>query len=172
MLADQLAKIAVNSTDETKDRIEDRFQDFTVSPADGYGKALYDKHPFMCFKRMFFTNQTTMDSGKYYLAEPGDGVESLGKRHNEAAYGVIYLDRPDAVVEHIKANHGMASQDHACTVVARLDRIFDKSVYPYIYKYGKGSFIPSSNKYKFGITDIDFIDGRNITTELIPPGLS
>lgn len=143
---------------------------YTVTDAKTYLNSDIDRHPFLCFKRMYFTSSTNVsDQGYYYIAEPGDKDHNFGKRLSEASYGVVHFYKPIELLENIKHSQRYdVHSDFIKTVMLRLDRVYDKQIYPYLVKYGSDC-LHSSSDYRI---NLDFIDGRNVSEEITPVGLS
>lgn len=163
-IADQLAKIAVN--------VGNFYADYSEIPAKEYNKFQYLKHPLLCFKKLCFSTETQLDNGKYLIVEPGDGLGSFGEKHAEATYAVVHLAKSDSIIELIKTKHRKHTSNSGYTVIGHLDTIFHKNIYSYIYKYKEGCLIPTVSRKRFGITSLNFIDGKELTTEIIPAGLA
>jgi len=163
ILADRLAAIAA-----LKGHTDTTYQSFITSSAQGYGKQEIEKHPLMCFKRMYFTSADHVsDVGRYFIAEPGDD-DDIGRRMSNAAYSVVVHDKPDPIIEMIKQKQRYISNDVIRTVMLRLDRVFDKSIYPYLSTYGNDCLV-NTGDYR---SNLNFVDERQITSELTPVGLS
>jgi len=163
ILADRLASIAA-----LKGYSQLEYSDYGLSPAAGYGKATVERHPFICFKRLYFSSSSEIsDVGRYFIAEPGDDSD-IGRRMSEATYSVIASQISDPVLEAIKEKQRSVSRDLTRTVMVRLDRAYDKDIYPYISRYGSDCLI-STGDYR---ANLNFIDSRNVTSEMVPAGLS
>lgn len=141
-----------------------------TTDAKPYLKSEITRHPFLCFKRMYFTSSTNViDQGYYYIAEPGDKDHNFGKRLSEASYGVVHFHKPIVMLENIKNKHRHdLHTDFIKTIMLRLDRVYDKSIFPYLERYGSDCLQNTNH----GNINLDFIDGRNVSEEITPVGLS
>lgn len=165
IIADKLASIAA-----LKGYRVNEYESYVVTPAEGYGKEEIPKHPFICFRRMYFSSSTCLpDAGRYFIANPASNDDDdIGRKISEAAYAVILNEDPDPVLEIVKRRQREISDNFTKTVMLRLDRLYDRNVYPYIAMYGEDCLM-RSNQYT---GNLDFVDDKNITHEMLPPGLT
>lgn len=163
VLADQLATIAT-----IKGAYLNAYEDYRVLPEKGYGRGDISKHPFICFKRMYFSSYESEDYMRYFIADPGDKDDLFGKRITDASYAVVSFKEPDRVLEMIKATHRTRTNNTSCTVLINLDRVYDKTIHPYLDYYGPECLIRAN-----GLSNnLNFIDDRSITYEMVPTRLS
>ena len=165
-IADRLAGIGAISMFQGK-----TITDFIVSPAGGYWKSDFERHPFMSQKVMYFNSLPIHNTkGKYYLAEPGKKAEPsiISKRSPEAGFSVIELKEPIHACEEIRDYQGKVCEDLNAVVIAQMDEVYHKNIYPYLSKYGSATLIRPT-KGKLGI---DFIDNTPITRVIDPAGLA
>lgn len=147
----------------------EQFEQFTITKA---SKKYWDcdttAHPFMGFKRIYFNSQKKLNiSGQYFMTDPGAGDAYIGNRNPETGFAVVVLGEPDKVVEAVKQRQLAISGDYNYVVMMYLDRLYDKSVFPYVDKFGQHALF----KNKRGLS-VDFADQRPITTEVNPSRLS
>lgn len=164
-LATNLAYIS-----SSRDVTDNAKHTYVATEAKTYLSSDVIRHPFLCFKRMYFTSSVNIsDQGYYYIAEPGDKDHNFGKRLSEASYGVVHFHKPVDILENIKHSQRYdLHTDFIKTVMLRLDRVYDKHIYPYLNKYGSDC-LHNSN---YDNINLDFIDGRNVSEEITPVGLS
>ena len=144
--------------------------DWRESDPRGYWKVEVDKHPFINFKRIYFNSLQQFNiPGHYYQADPGGNDFIIGKRLPETGYSVIKLNEEDPVIEAVKQKQFDVSRSMNAIYMMKLDAVHHKTIYPYIYNYGKHSL----HKFKKN-NNLVFIDDTNtpVTTEINPTGLS
>lgn len=141
-----------------------------ISEANVYLKEVVERHPFMCFKRMYFSNSIKVDdTGFYFIAEPGDKDHTFGKRLADVAYAVVHFTTPLQEVEMVKRKQRSIYSNHIKTVMLRLDRVYDKAIYPYIDRHGGDCMMQDPDSRT---VNLNFLDGRNVTEEIRPVRLT
>ena len=163
ILADKLASIAAYYGYADVD-----IKDYSVVPAIDYLNKEPLRHPFMASKRAYFnTTNISDDVGLYFLSDPSDDTD-IGRKLPEALYSVILYDDSDPVIEIVKERHRSIYGEVTRTAMIKLDRVYEKDLYPYLAKYKHPCLNVASENYE----GLNFIDGRNITTTISPASLS
>ena len=165
--ADILACIGTNHSQDNSIRHE-----YTISDdAKNYWKSERETHPFINFKRVYFNSvQHYNTPGHYYQADPGAGDFMIGKKTPETGYSVLRLGEYDEVIESIKEKQCKVANGDNAIFMIKLDKAYERQVYPYIANYGGYSLVKEKNNL-----NLNFISGRpiiGITTEINPSGLS
>ena len=166
-IADMLATIGVNISINNSYSEDKQFYD--VSPPNGYWKVEVVKPSLISHKRLYFNYLDTYNQlGVYYTAEPTGDDYIIGKRTPDASYSVVRLNQPDELLELIR-NTRLGNETYNLNTILyiRLERLYNKSVHPYLVKYGKNALL--SNKDN---VCVDFLDKTPITSKLMPQGLS
>lgn len=163
-MADKLANIATSYA--TDGIYEGRY---TVTPAMGYWKKTIHRHPLIGFKRLYFNSSHQLNTpGHYYLVEPGTDELHIGSRIPEASYCVLHLYKPDPIIENIRNYQSDVSNDIVSIMLMRVDKIYSKTVYPYLEEHGRYALMQNIR----GTIGLNFIDNEPITIERNPAGLS
>lgn len=165
--ADILACIGTNHSLDNSIRHE-----YTVSDdVKNYWKAERETHPFINFKRVYFNSVKQYNTpGHYYQADPGAGDFMIGKKTPETGYSVLRLRECDEVIESIKEKQCKVTAGDNSIFIIKLDKAYDRQVYPYIANYGGYCLVKEKNNL-----NLNFISSRpiiGITTEINPSGLS
>lgn len=162
--ADRLATIGVMGSinKEQKEQID-------ISPAEGYWKNTVDKHPFFCYKTLYFTTISSgQQPGEYFIGEQDKEVEFIGKRKSDGTYGVFYLKEPEPIVDLVRKYQTKLTGSYDNIVLLRLDHLFKQHVYSFIEKYGINAIVKKfSNKLNLETTDKE-----PLTKELVPPRIA
>lgn len=163
-LADRLATVGVmgSITGGDKEQID------IVKP-DGYWKSTVEKHPFFCFKSLYFTTLAeNQHPGEYFIGEQDKDIEFLGKRKSDGAYGVFYLKEPEPIVDLVRTFQTKLTGSFDNIVILRLDHLFKQHVYTAIEKYGSNAVVRRFD----GRIDLTTTDKEPLTKELVPPRLA
>lgn len=125
-------------------------------------------HPFMNFKRVYFNSQKSLNiSGQYFMTDPGAGDAYIGNRNPETGFAVVVLAEPDKVVEAVKQRQYDIAGHFNIIVMMNLDRLYDKTVFPYVDKFGRYALFKNKRSLS-----VDFADQKPITSEVNPSRLS
>lgn len=162
ILADRLAVIASTSVHHP-----DALARYDVTPALTYLNKEPTRHPFFYAKRAYFSSAVRDDGARYYLATP-ESDEDFGRKSPKASFTIVQFQKPDPILEAVKVRYRAVHTQLQHSAMIRLDRLYHRSIYPYLERYGASCLITSQNRYP----SLEFIDGRAIASGLIPPGLS
>ena len=163
-MADRLATVGVmgSANGENKEQVD------TVAP-EGYWKNTVDKHPFFCFKTMYFTTMSkNQHPGEYFIGEQDKEIEYLGKRKSDGAYGVIYLKEPEPIVDLVRQYQSKLTGSFDNIVLLRLDHLFKHHVYTFVERYGINALVKKFNDK----LDLNTTDKEPLTKELVPPRIA
>lgn len=173
-IADLLAIIGTNRSVEGF--VEDK--QITFTDANKYWKKETDKHDFLDHSKLYYNALPELNrQGVYFLANPGK-ADIFGKRTPDNVYTVLITDLPIMMLEFIKSVHVGYFPEYNTVLIAKLDKIYNKSVYEYIKLYQKNALI----KLKNGLFNFDFIKqfgskktkepDNSIIVSIEPPSLS
>ena len=127
-----------------------------------------EKHPFMNFKRLYFSpNNECNTRGQYFLSDPGVGDVYIGNRSPLTGFAVVHLQEPDEIVETIKSKHIEVAGDSNIIAMLNIEKAFDKETAYFINRFGKNALFKSSKNL-----NIEFADKQLISNELMPSRLS
>lgn len=162
--ADYLSVIAMNLSTSGIFKSE-----FKISTAKGYHKVNIERHPFLNFKRLYFNSKNSFNLlGSYFLADPGVNDLFIGKRVPETGFSVIKFKETDSLIDSvIKRQEEVSSDQHNNIIMLKMDRLYHKSVYPYVAEYG-GSCLLKDKK----TINLVFLDNKFTTVQMSPTGLS
>jgi len=163
-VADKLATIGVLQSKEGNLRTE-----LHIDKADGYWTSTVDKSPFITQKRIYFTTRPdTIVAGEYYLGDHGKDDDLLGKRTADGCYSYVKLKTPEPVIEIMRNKQSKLADGLDVIIMARLDKIYEPSVYKDAMAYGEICFYaPFRDKL-----DMNFVDNEPVSRELRPPRLA
>ena len=162
-ISDYLSVIGTNHSIDEKQILNIKF-----SPAKKYWDIDIEDNPLLSFNRCYFNSQSRFNIvGQYFIADPGPNDLLLGKRTSETGLAVVKLREPDSLIETIKDNQFAVSNDVSSIIMVSLDKIYTPSVYKYLTNYGKYCLLKNKR-----FNSLDFIDGKPLTTEINPVGLS
>lgn len=163
-LADCLSNIASNASRNGHEE-----QIVAVYPSEGFWSNTPDKHPFICYRYMYFNNTIDGSDGKYYTAVSGDVKleQLLGKRAPETSYSVIRLSNPDLTIKAITDTQQRLSRGNNSFMRLSLDTIFDRDYFRFIDNFGEHSLACTDGK-----TSSMYVCNKDqVTSERNPPGL-
>lgn len=161
--ADMLCAIAGNLS--ASELYEEHFD--LVDPKK-YRKYQVDKHPFMNFKRIYFSpNNECNTRGQYFLSDPGVGDAYIGNRSPLTGFAVVHLEEPDEIIETIKSKHIEVAGHTNVVAMLNTEKAFDKDTAYFIDRFGKNSLFKNSKNL-----NIEFADKQPISSELTPSRLS
>ncbi len=162
--ADKLATIGVMTS---RRRIHSNT--ITVAPAEGYWKYSTDKHPFIANRRMYFnTLREFVRPGEYFLGEHGKDDDLLGNRIADGAYSVVYLEKPDMVLEMVRDYQISLANSTNSIAMVRLDHLYRPDTHREISTYGTLA-MEQPSQYRL---DLACLDREPLTRELRPPMLA
>jgi len=163
-LADKLATIGVFNAIEGKIQTE-----VSQSPPEGYWTTEVDKHPLIANKRLYFcTLEHSLVPGEYYLGNHGKDDELIGKRMADGVYQFVKIPNPDPILEMVRLRQSKLVNNEDLIVMARLDKLYDKTTYNYLTNYGQIClYQPFPNRF-----DLHFVDTEPVTKVIKPPRLA
>ena len=137
-----------------------------------YHKSDATLHPLLSFKRIYFnTDQACHDAGTYYQTSWSGSDYTTGKRTTDAAFSVVKLVSPDAVIESvIERQCAIPSLDNAVVYIP-VDRIKNSDVYPYLLKYGRYALNEGERNASTKNACVIFLDKKPVTIEVAPDEL-
>lgn len=137
-------------------------------PAKGYWKEDIEKHPFLAFRRLYFNSVKEHNvPGRYYMAESSDGEFVLGKPSATAGYSVVFIKKPNYVIELIREQQFKNSLGVNAIMELKMDSVFSSSVYPWISLYGEHCITGTKNSHSMVL-----VNKAPVTVEKNPTGLS
>lgn len=135
--ADQLATIGVMSS---KNGII--VKEITEHQPDGYWKYEADRHPMLHHSKMYFnTLPEFVKRGEYLVGAHGKEDDLAGKATGNAAVGIVILDQPDEVLEHLRNLQIEMAQGQDLIMHARLDEIYNSLTHGQLTAFGKSAMI-------------------------------
>ncbi len=163
----------------------------TVKESAKYWAPSADFNRFVGTGKLYFqTNSPTekLPDGKvvYYCGDHGKDSDDIGKRVPDASYSVVYLDKPDPVIEMLKAYQDEVSgNSRVDVVVTYLGNVLNSGNYSRLAETGntylnahpihKDIYLPASNAPKVADTSqlhADFVSGYQLTEVRRPPLLA
>lgn len=157
--ADYLAKLGTNYS--SAGLLHDHTE---LSEPLRYNKVDVNLHPFISLKRIYFNTDAELNMpGLYYQAGWSGQDFVFGKRTSEAAFSVVRLATPDAVLEAIVKAQCAIKTGLNTVVYAKIDRVKSADVFPYIQKYG----VYCLNQDRRNL-NMNFLDGKPLTIEIRP----
>lgn len=163
-MADKLATIAVMTSrrGEAKHSIE-------VTAAEGYWKYDADKHPFLNLRFMYMNSNAAHNTiGEYYIGNTSNETDQIGKRVADGAFGLVRLEKPDPVVEMLRARQIAMAGMIDLLVLIRLEYLFRSDVHQRITTHGDVVMI-QENPRKLDLVDLN---QEPFTKELYPPKIA
>jgi ribonuclease HI len=141
---------------------------FNISPPAKYWNPTISKHPFLCYKHLFFnTCKEFSHPGRYVLIDYKQD-DDPGSKSFTSAYSVIELKEPDPLVELVINKQQNLSGSHSILATIRLDKLFSPEVYSNLNLLGEIVLMPT----KGIVRGLKYIDGNFIVVEKDPPGLA
>ncbi len=146
----------------------------TVSPPQGYWseKAKTDRmlgHRYMYFNTgASYVQSSPCGRHIYHIGDHGKDDEMLGKKMSDSSFGVLFLDKPNVVLEAVKREqNSLPNGGNDAIVVAKLDTILRPANYNEIDKTN-GKFLYQRK------TPFDLYNGMDIklTNELTTPRIA
>ncbi len=161
--ADYLSVIGTNNSIDEKEVMDIRY-----TPGKKYWNIKVEDNPMLSFNRCYFNTQSRFNViGQYFIADPGPNDLLLGKRSAETGLAVVKLKEPDDILENIKLKHFEVASDLNNIAMINMAKLYTPATYKYLDIYGKYSLIKNRR-----FNSLDFIDGKPLTTEINPVGLS
>lgn len=144
--------------------------DFRIEPFKKFGKCEFERNPLISNRRIYFNTQEDLnDVGLYFQGDPGVKEENIaGKRTPDATFSVVKLTTPDPLLEQVKQQQFSEGSEYGAIMVMRLERVYHKSIQPYLEKYGMHSLARALNQMSLLFP----IDNKPVTLEMNPPGLT
>lgn len=162
-LSDYLSVIGTNHSIAEKEILDVKF-----SPAKKYWDTEVVDNPLLSFNRCYFNSQSQHNIiGQYFIADPGPNDLLLGKRISETGLAVVKLKEPDPLIEKIKEKQFAVAGEMSNITMISLDKVYTPSVYKYLNNYGEYCLLKNKR-----FNSLDFIDGKPLTAEINPVGLS
>lgn len=135
-----------------------------------YKKDPPDKHPFLCYKRLYFASKIGNHiKGLYYLSSNNDD-DGLVVKDAKTSFAVMHLvssKAEPAIESFIDKRHSLTNRPPAITTI-KLDRLFSRPVYHYVNKHLTHCFL--EHKSVPGV--LNFLDDKPISADIAPPGLA
>ncbi len=163
----------------------------TVKESAKYWSPSADFNRFIGSGKLYFqTNSPTeqREDGRvvYYCGDHGKDSDDIGKRVPDASYSVVYLEKPDPVIEMLKDYQNTVSDSSRVDVVVTyLGNVLNSGNYSRLVETGntflnahpvhKDIYLPASNAPKVADTaqlNADFVSGYQLTEVRRPPLLA
>lgn len=142
---------------------------FKISPAKNYWTKVPDRHPFLAFKQLFFTNTARQENSEtlYAMMKYRKKDDDLGKKSHEACFGLVLLQESEPLIEnainvyqkHMKSLSLLSSLD--------LGNLYDNSSIRYIDLFGNKPFMFNKN-----INTLNILEEKDVVFEVKPAGLA
>lgn len=163
-VADRMALLGrVESSRLNSDKV------FKISPAKNYWTKVPDRHPFLAFKQLFFTNTARQENSEtlYAMMKYRKKDDDLGKKSHEACFGLVLLQESEPLIEnainvyqkHMKSLSLLSSLD--------LGNLYDNSSIRYIDLFGNKPFMFNKN-----INTLNILEEKDVVFEVKPAGLA
>lgn len=136
--------------------------------ADGYWKSTVTRHPFIAHRRCYFSSQSDIEPGTYYLGDHGKDDDLLGKKSSDGCYSVVQLSEPDIVLDLIREHQTSLTGSSDSIFAMHLDQIYGVDLYKSLVLFGEKGLEPP-NGYRL---DIKHADKTHLTREFKPPRLA
>lgn len=148
--------------------------EIVMSDAKGYWNSDADYNRMLSQSRWYFNTNVggalKSDDGRwiYHLGDHGKDDELLGKRISDACFSIVYLKKPEPVLEIIRGYQDVVTENgYNSVVVGRIDKIMQGSTYNEILERGPLLMHRPSNS-----VDLYMADEQPITKEMRPPRLA
>lgn len=138
------------------------------STPDDYWKSNHQRHPFVSYKRCYFSSQAPHLPGVYHLGNQTKDEELLGKRVGDGCFSVVKLQEPDQVVEMIRKHQSGLSGMSDSVFSIFLDQVYNADLYKATTVFGERSIEPPKG-YRL---DLKHATKTWLTREFKPVGLA
>jgi ribonuclease HI len=136
--------------------------------AEGYWKSNVIRHPFIAHRRCYFSSQSEVEPGVYYLGDHGKDDDLLGKKSSDGCYSVVQLAEPDTILDLIRKHQTSLTGSSDSIFAMHLDQIYGVDLYKSLKLFGEKGLEPP-NGYRL---DIKHADKTPLTREFKPPRLA
>lgn len=114
-----------------------------VTPSKGYWNNKIERNRMFSHPNWYFSTQSTVsdrtEDGRYvyYLGDPREDDELLGKKIANATFSIIYLKEPDPVLSQVReVMESLGANQYQGPVIADLAALFNPNTYTEITEYG------------------------------------
>jgi ribonuclease HI len=162
-LADRLALLG--RTESTRFKPDNKFE---LTPAKGYWNVKLDRHPFLSFKQLFFTNslRDASSENSYAIMNYKTDVEP-GKKTHEACFGLVILqDKQDYIESAINAYQSFLKSFSVISTVNLTD-LYSQYVINYTSLFGDSPYMFNSKR---GV--LSLMEDVDVVSEIRPAGLA
>lgn len=138
---------------------------YRTDPAKNYWKVSATRHPFLHFKRLYYSHP--IDShvpGHYFLAQAGKTDDTVGRQSSDTAYSAIRLKTPDPQIETLMRVRPDRIEEQL--LLLRVDRIYQKDVVRYLNIHKDAAVLQSTQE-----DVLEFLDRTPMVYVQRPPGL-
>lgn len=163
-IADRLALLGrVESSRLNSDKL------FNITPSKNYWTKSLDRHPFLAFKQLFFTNTSRENSTEtlYAMMKYRKKDDDLGKKSHEACFGLVLLQNADPIVENAITVYQKHMKSLSLLSTLDLSNLYDNSSIRYLDIFGNKPFMFSRN-----INTLNILEEKDIVSEVKPAGLA
>lgn len=147
---------------------------YRVHPVSGYFKQTADFNRLLAKSTWYFHTHTSEDHYSlqghrvYLLGRHGKEDTFLGKRKSDSSYAVVFLNKPDPVLESIINYQDQVTDDQSVRfIIGRLNKITESRPYSQIHEYN--SLFLERRGQSLDLTDPE---GVALTREHNPPKLA
>lgn len=162
-LADRLATMAriLSSKAIIKDQ-------FIFTPVKKYWSMNEDRHTFLRFRQLYFTNVAREASTEtvYSIMNYKRDIEA-GKRTHEATFGMVVLKEAPSLVENVINEYQANLKTMSIVSSVDLDELYTQYHTNYVNLFGTDVYTYSKNK-----PALSLFDERQIVESIYPPGLA
>lgn len=131
-----------------------------VTDAKGYWNVKAERSRLISHPNWYFGTQGGADrltaDGRhiYYLGDPREDDELLGKKIANATFSVLYLKEADPAMSTVyRAMEKMGTGQYQGLSIGRLDKIFLPNVYRELSEYGENLLVMDRNKQRLSMSD-------------------
>ena len=164
-LADRMALLGrLNSSRYHEDKTHVVYTDHKK-----YWKPKLDRHPFLGYKQLFFTNQAEADGGPgIYSILDFKKDDETGKKSSSSTYGLVILNEKVPEIENVKRIYQKSLQSLSLISSLELDMIYNQNSKLYDDMFGDDVYTFN----RLGRKYLSILEEDIVCTEVYPPGLA
>lgn len=161
-LADRLALLG--RVESTRFNNEDMF---VITPSKNYWNNEPDRHPFLSFKQLFFTNEVREKNKSMYAVMNYKKDQALGKKTHEACFGLVFLNNRIPLIEDSIDTFQSYLKTFSVLSTIDLSNLYSNFNFKYSTIFKNKNYIFNKNT-----NTLNSLEEMDVVSEIRPAGLA
>jgi len=160
--ADALASMGILNSDPTELTVS-----LTKTPSIEYWKLSSDRHPLLCYRKLYFNSQNYNQTGVYCLTNNKIDGDDDGRRLADTTYCIARLYEPSSIISAIHRRMMDESDTINTICTLDLDVVYKGEVFTFLTRYGSLAL----NRHNQDRMSLSFASNRiSVVNEKYPVG--